>query len=132
MARASKATARADGPRLSIRIVDLIGLAISYIVPWGTLLLISKWGVEAVTALAGKHTIADIGLKMIVNMQIGEAVAYIFGAGGIGYGIVERRLRRNTIERLGTRNRNLETLIDPARTSSGLTTRGTTRPEDRA
>ena len=131
MAKAPR-TRSSDEPRLAFRVIDLAGLTISYVIPWGALILIAKWMAEAVTALAGKHTVADIGLKFLANVQISEAVAYIFGAGGIGYGLLERRQRRNTIERLGTRNRDLEARIDPGRTSSGLTTRGTTSPGDSA
>jgi hypothetical protein len=48
-----------------------------------------------------------------------------------GYGLRERRLRRQTTERFTQRNYKLEKLVDPNRTSSHLTTRGTTNPEDR-
>jgi hypothetical protein len=84
----------------------------------------------SVEALAGKYTFADIGLQALANLRVSEAIAYAFGAAGVGYGLRQRKLRRDTIEQLAARVQAAEQLVDPGRTSSALSARGTTRQED--
>jgi hypothetical protein len=98
---------------------------------WFSLVGISAFFYLSTKSLAGHYTFADIGIKVIGDFKISEAVSYLLGAGGMGYGLRERRLRRQTTERFSQRNYALERLVDPNRTSSHLTTRGTTNPEDR-
>lgn len=111
--------------------LDLIDTAIRLLVPWGSLVLIAFWVHGDVIALAGKQTLANIGLSFLGDIRTSDAVAYIFGAAGAGYGIAERTVRRRTIARLGEENKALEKLVDPHRSSSNLTRRGTTSPEDK-
>ncbi len=110
--------------------LDLIDLAIRLMVPWGALVAIAYWIHADIVALAGKQTLAQIGLSFMGDIKISDAVAYVFGAAGAGYGMAERTLRRKTIARLADENRRLEQMVDPQRTSSNLTRHGTTRPED--
>lgn len=84
----------------------------------------------SISALSGRQTLASIGFHLIGDLKISQALAYLFGAGGITYGYRERKLRRDKTEYLATRNAKLEQKINPSRTSSNLTTRGTTSPED--
>lgn len=87
---------------------------------------------DALKAFAGKTSLADlnfvVGALADMKFRIGATIA-LTGSGWI-YGLRQRQLRRNTIERLATRNTELETKIDPNRTSSQITKRGTTRKED--
>jgi hypothetical protein len=85
---------------------------------------------QSVAVLAGKATVADIGIKFLAELGISEALAWLLAGGGMLYGFGQRRLRKNTIERLQSRNQSLEQSLDPNRTSSRLTPRGDTRPED--
>lgn len=78
----------------------------------------------------GKHTFADVGVRFLADVRIGNALSYAVGAGGIAYGARQRKLRGDTIQKMGDRIKELETAIDPNRSSSGLTKRGHTRPED--
>jgi hypothetical protein len=98
---------------------------------WSSLVAIAALFYLSVKSLAGHYTFADIGIKVLGDFKISEAFGYLFGAGGAGYGLRERRLRRQTTERLTARNATLERELDPNRSSSRLTTRGTTNPEDR-
>jgi hypothetical protein len=98
---------------------------------WFSLVGISALFYLSTKSLAGHHTFADIGIKVIGDFKISEAASYLFGAGGVGYGLRERKLRRQTTERLTQRTITLERAVDPNRTSSHLTVRGTTNPEDR-
>lgn len=113
------------------QLIDVVGSIVHRLIPWGGLVLVSYFWTSAITTLAGKHTIADIGIRMLADVKISEAVAYILGLGGIGYGIGQRKIRRDTIEREHRRVQELERRLDPNRTSSMLTLRGTTRPEDK-
>jgi hypothetical protein len=110
---------------------ELIDTAIRLVIPWGSLVAIAFWVHRDVVALAGRQTLAHIGLSFMGDIKVSDAVAYIFGAAGAGYGIAERTLRRKNIARLAEENRTLEKIADPLRSSSNLTRRGTTRPEDK-
>ncbi len=117
--------------RLQVRLIDLAGSTASLLIPWGSLVAIAYLISSAIHGLAGKQTLADIGLRLLADVRVTEWVAYILTGGSIAYGLRERKLRRDTIERLSERTQKLEQQLDPNRSSSRLTPRGTTRPEDR-
>lgn len=112
------------------RCLDVLSLFISKGIPWGALILIAYWLSGSINSLAGKTTFADIGVAFLGDFSISKALAYALTVGCIGYGLKERRLRRETIDRLHGRIKELELKEDPRRHSSGLTTKGTTRPQD--
>jgi hypothetical protein len=114
-----------------LRVADNIGGVLKALVQYGSLALIIYWLTGAVESLAGKYTFADIGIKFLAQMSISQSISYAAGAGGVLYGIRERKLRRDKTEYLARRNRELEERLDPRRSSSRLTGRGTTRKEDR-
>lgn len=109
------------------RVADLLGLLIRF----GSLTLCVWIGGQAAMSYAGETTVADVGINVIGDFRISEWVAALFGGGGVMYGMREKRLRRNTIESMSGRIKSLESIHDPRRTSSMLTERGTTRPEDK-
>lgn len=80
---------------------------------------------QMVHDLAGKQTAAKINVDIMT-----EVFAVAFGIGGIAYGRRQRKLRRDKTEYLQNRIQSLEKLVDPKRSSSRLTPRGETRPED--
>jgi hypothetical protein len=86
---------------------------------------------NCIQALAGKTTVAEIGLNFLGDLRINNALGALFGAGGLAWGTVERTLRKRTVKRLSSRIKDLETAIDPNRSSSKLTDKGGTRKEDR-
>jgi hypothetical protein len=98
---------------------------------WSSLVAIAALFYLSIRSLSGHYTFADIGIKVLGDFKLSEAFGYLFGVGGAGYGLRERKLRRQTTERFAARNFSLEKQIDPNRSSSRLTTRGTTNPEDR-
>jgi len=114
-----------------LRRVDGIVSTIQHAVKWLSLLGIAYFVYMSIRSLSGHYTFADIGIKFVGDLKLSEGLSYLFGVGGVGYGMRERRLRRKTTERMSARNVQLEQMIDPERTSSHLTTRGTTNPEDR-
>lgn len=107
---------------------------------------------DAVVALAGKSTMADFRMSATADIKVNPedqhgaqakepdtqrlyfAVTAIVGAaigiGGLFAAFRQRRLRQDVIETMSNRIQLLEHMIDPNRTTSGLTVRGETNPED--
>ena len=99
---------------------------------WLGLAVLAYFGYRSVDTLAGRTTLASIGVGISVlgKVYISEAVAWLFGVTGIGYGLRQRALRHNVIARLSPAVREREQALDPKRTSSQLTERGRTKPQD--
>jgi len=106
---------------VTIAAIRWVGLAV---------LLYFCW--RSVDALAGRTTLANIGVgvKLLGKVYISQAVAWLFGGCGVGYGLRQRALRHSAIARLSPAVREREQALDPKRTSSELTERGRTKPED--
>jgi hypothetical protein len=108
-----------------------IGAVIKRLIPWAGAVLIVYFGVYRTSeALAGKVTIADIAHSFIAHLTADRWVAYIFGGGGIGYGLMQRSLRKSTVARMHRRQKELEERLDPNRSTSTLTPQGNTNPKD--
>jgi hypothetical protein len=98
---------------------------------WGGFAFIAYCLWQTAAALSGEETSANIVFRAALDMKVDQYAAYLFGGGGIIYGIRERRLRRKTIARLTERTESLERRIDTNRTSSGLLSSGDSRQEDK-
>jgi hypothetical protein len=109
----------------------MIGSTIHTIVPWTAAIVIMYFFYRSVASLAGQYTLAQIGMGFLGDFRLSEGVAYVFGAGGVAYGAKRRKLQGDNIERTAKRISDLEKRIDPKRSSSRLTPRGKTRPEDK-
>ena len=94
-------------------------------IQYGTLAYIFYCLSDAVRYLAGLNTVASFDVPFM-NGVLGA----IFGGGGVFYGHSQSKSRKNTVERLQKRIQYLETQLDPNRSTSGLTSRGETHPED--
>lgn len=86
---------------------------------------------ESLANLAGKTTLADIFIGLLVSSRVGERIAWIAAILAGAYGYRERRLRGKKVSYLTARIVELENKADPGRSSSNLTATGGTRPEDR-
>jgi hypothetical protein len=117
--------------RLQCRIVDMIGSIFHVVVPWAGAALVALFFYKAVASLAGQYTFAQVGLSFLGDFKISDAVAYLFGGGGVAYGLNRKKLQGDNLERTAKRIAELEKQIDPKRSSSRLTPRGLTRPEDK-
>lgn len=114
-----------------LRVVEgLIAVAHS-VVRWGGAIVIMRYGYLSIVVLAGEHTFADIGVNVLADVRISQALAWLLAGSGVTYGLSERKLRKDTVERIQGRNQALELRLNPIRTSSQLTPRGDTREEDR-
>lgn len=100
------------------------------LIRWGGGVGIAFFFYLTIEALAGKSTESNLALKLVTDFNASDylwkTLAAVFGI----YGWNQRKLRKDTVQRLQGRNSKLETAIDPGRTSSRLTQRGDTRPED--
>jgi len=118
--------------RLSAKKVDGVVSVIRTFLKYAAIVLICRYAYLSVVVLAGKSTFADVGFRILGNIKVSDGIAYIFGGGGLVYGLGQRQLRRKNVERLTAVKNDLERRLDPNRTSSDLTRRGTTPPEDQA
>jgi hypothetical protein len=109
--------------------------AVTQLCKWLPICFIAFCVERAIESLAGRSTLADFGLFLVADLKANKVVSHLitilFGLGGVSYGVVERRLREKNIERMSTQNTELERLLDQRRSSSLLTKKGKTRPEDR-
>lgn len=85
------------------------------------------WGRDIVSALAGQWTRLDI--QLLADLKF--ALTLTLAGAAAAWACVERWLRHRKVERLQGRIRELETGLDPDRTSSGLTPKGQTHPKDK-
>lgn len=92
---------------------------------------IARYGFAAVESLAGKSTtlLLSWGLDVVADWRVSISVT-LAGFAGL-WALLERRVRQRTVERLHRRINELETKVDPNRSTSSLTPRGTTNPRDR-
>jgi hypothetical protein len=84
-------------------------------------------------SLAGKLTGVNIDVSMLLAALADLKVGILVGLTGMAaaWAVVERYVRQRMVEKLHARVKALEVAIDPNRTSSGLTLRGRTHPDDR-
>ena len=109
---------------LRIALVDRLARGVEVAIRFGSLALIARYVSHSIDVLAGKHTIANIGVRFLANVRVSEAAAWIFGAGGAGYGYRQRYLRRKDTKQIGVRLRKYEENRDPQRSSSKLESEG--------
>ena len=100
------------------------------LIRWGAIVFIARYGFLSIQALAGRNTLTDIGINFLGKVEVAVSIAWISAMLGVMYGLKQRKLRRDTVERLQNGNKQLENKLDPNRTSSKLTSRGASRPED--
>jgi hypothetical protein len=118
-------------PEVTYRIIDHAASLIQTGL-WVSCVGIVAWCfLQAIRALAGQQTHAQIGIGILGNVQVSQGIFALFGAGGIVYGLRERTLRRNTIGRHAKKMQDLERQYDPIRGTSGLDERGRTAEQDR-
>ena len=114
----------------SAMVADRWTTVLQSLIKWGVILGIARYGYLSVEALAGQTTLADIGIDFLGKVEVTVALAWSFGGAGCIYGWYQRKLRRDTVQRLQKRIQYLESNMDKMRSSSKLTARGDSRPED--
>ena len=110
---------------------EKIADVISLLIKCGTTVICLYILYLGVKELAGQNTWAKITVNFLGNIKVSQIIAWIFGGGGIIYGKSQNKLRKDTVEFFEGRTQSLEAQIDPNRSSSNLTQRGDTSPEDK-
>jgi hypothetical protein len=129
--RRSKAVLEAENRYLRKRsLVDATASVINNLIRWGGLVVLGYFAVRITEELSGGVTTANLGLTLVTDVRISTVAAWALAFASVTYGWGQRRLRRDTVERLAGRIRELERAYDPRRTSSRLTSRGDTHPGD--
>jgi hypothetical protein len=111
-------------------IVRLGGLLIGRGFKWGFFGWLVWQCQIAISAMAGKTTLTSLIVSLGANVSVLVTTSWAVTVGCIVWVFFERRLRKGTVERLTLRIKDLELGLDRGRSSSLLTTRGDTRPED--
>ena len=109
-----------------------VGKLGAHAVRWGVTGFIVYQIAQVLTHWSGKTTIAELTVSLLGTGWYGLAAlaGAVFGTGGFAYGYFQARLRRKNTQHLGPRIGQLEKIIDPMRSSSGLTTSGDTPEEE--
>jgi hypothetical protein len=115
---------------LSYKKIDSVTTVVRETVKWAAIVLIVRYGYYAIVVLAGRSTFADIVVRFLANLKVSDGILYLLAGGGICYGVGQRYLRRRHIKRVVPAKNRLERMLDPNRSSSGLTPKGTTQPGD--
>lgn len=85
----------------------------------------------AISDLAGKTTLADIALRLLVSLRARDWFAILCVLFSSAFGVGQWYLRRKEMRHRSDRRVYLEREVDPSRVSSQPTATGDTRPEDR-
>ena len=109
---------------------EVVASVVNNVVRYGTVAWSAYMAYLSVDALSGRRTLAWIGVHFLAQVKVTVVLAWVVGVAGVLYGARQRKLRRDVIARLSGRIQELERSIDSRRTSSKLTVRGETRPED--
>jgi hypothetical protein len=113
---------------------ETLDTAVARLCKWIPICVICYFGYLSISALAGKATLAQFGLWIFADLKATKAFSHVvtslFGLGGVTFGYRERKLRQKNIERMSAQLTEYEIKIDPKRSSSRLTKKGSTRPED--
>jgi hypothetical protein len=99
------------------------------LVQWATIGFLGYMGYRSVVVLAGVSTSANIAVRLAGNLTVSRGIITLLTGSGWAFGLAQRSLRRKNIERVVPLKNDLEKVLDPKRTSSNLTSRGTTPPK---
>jgi hypothetical protein len=99
-------------------------------VKWTGIAAAIYFAAEALKAFAGRDTsiIVNAALSLFANLNLTVAIS-LAGAATV-WAVCERMLRRYKVEKMQGRIKELETRLDPRRTTSGLLPDGRTNPAD--
>jgi hypothetical protein len=111
---------------LSFRKWDTFAELVRSAIQWGALVGIFYIFYKDLDVLAGRSTFAQIGINLLGNLKVSRGIIALLTGSGWVYGLGQRSLRRKNIERLAPAKNEVEKRIDKNRTSSNLTSRGTT------
>jgi hypothetical protein len=95
-----------------------------------TIAWVAQVASDAIVAYAGKSSFADLTMRLLANVSVVWELSLTLSGISVTLYLRERRLHRDTRQRLTARITELELRLDPNRSSSRLTPRGQTRKGD--
>lgn len=122
--------------RRNAQLISACGGAVIALIKVSAFVLVAYAFRDSIATLAGKETIAAFSFQAFASYlgketSIAEWAQYITIAGLLIWGSMERKLRKDVIQRLHGRILHLEKQVDSGRTSSRLTPRGDTNEVDK-
>jgi hypothetical protein len=117
--------------QLSFKKWDTLSDVIRDLFKWSCLAFLGFMAYRIAGVLAGKNTLADLTVRLLADLKANRGIILLLGGGGWAYGLAQRSLRRKNVQRLVPLKNELERQIDKKRTSSDLTSKGTTPPKKR-
>jgi hypothetical protein len=115
--------------QLSFKRMDIALEFWRVLVQWATIGFLGYMGYRSVVVLAGVSTTANIAVRLAGNLTVSKGIITLLTCSGWAFGLAQRSARRKNIERIVPLKNDLEKVIDAKRTSSNLTSRGTTPPK---
>ena len=97
----------------------------------GAIVWIASFVRDAFIASVGQSTDVSVIVELFFSKGNDYGIPWIIVLILFGWGVLERRLRRDKTERLQARIVELEKIIDPERSTSGLLPTGETNPRHR-
>lgn len=99
---------------------------------WIGIIILAWLGKDAIIAFAGHSTslLVQAGLSVFADLRVSISLA--LAGSCAAWAVLERVIRQKRVEQLHKRVKELETGIDPQRSSSRLTPKGKTNPRDRS
>lgn len=95
---------------------------------WIGIVALGGFAFLSIDSIAGKTTAISVMVEALADLKVSLSIALTGLA--IAWAAIERYLRHRKTEQLQGRIKELEQRLDPKRTSSGLTPRGSTNPRD--
>lgn len=110
--RASEAELRTALQLLrSAHTADGIAMVVGTLVRWVCGSVMCYFCYLAVGTLAGKTSMADIGIRFLGSLDADVVMSWAVSLGGLAFGLRQSALRRRTVRRLRQRNAELEVLV---------------------
>ncbi len=88
------------------------------------------FGYLAVLAVAGQQTDANIAIAFFGDITFATGTLVTTTISSVFWALKERSLKQDAIDHMHQRVKECEESLSPSRTSSNLTSRGTTNPRD--
>ena len=120
--------------RISARTVELVE---QLFVTGRTVIRTAGWLVgayfakDAIVALAGQSTNVTVNAAFSLLADMKFTFTLTLAGASTAWAIIERSLRHHKVEYLQDRIKKFEHMLDPKRSSSGLTPKGKTNPKDK-
>lgn len=111
-------------------VATTVSSVLNNLMKYGMFCFISYCVYLSISSLAGETTTTDIGLEILSDISVSQIISIMAAGGTTAWGLGERQLRKNSVKSMEQRIKELEAMIDPERSSSGLLAGGSTNPKD--